>query len=522
LSVPGTVPSLQPAAAGQESAASRVLAWIERVGNRLPDPAMHFLLALGVTLAVSALLAGRDFGILDPRTGAPLQVLNQLSPEGFTGFVTGIVRAFVSFPPLGIVLVMVLGVGVAEHSGLVGAALESLMKVTPVSLLTPIVAVATILGHAMGDAGLLLLAPLAGAMFYACGRHPLCGIITVFAVDGGAFVANFVPTAFEPLVAGLTQSAAQIIEPGRTVNPLSNFWYSVAAGVVTVPVTWWVADRIIEPRLRATPVDGDPALLPRVEPLTPQVRRGLLAAAAVAALLAVAVAASVLPASSPLRAADGSLSGRGAPLMEAIIPIMFVLTAVPGTVYGYVAGTFSSHRDVIASMSKAMAAMSYYLVMVFFAALFIMAFSASNLGALLALKGGLWLKAMDLPVLVTLGGIMVLTTSLNLLVASASAKWAMLAPIFVPMLMTAGIAPEVTQAAFRIGDAPTNITSPLNPYFPLIVAFCARYVTSTGIGTVISLSVPYALAYGVVLTGLLVVFWALGLPLGVQAAYAYP
>jgi aminobenzoyl-glutamate transport protein len=504
-----------------DTRAARFLNWVERVGNRLPDPAIHFLVALLATWALSALLAGVDFGVVDPRTGRPLEIVNQLSPLSLTAFMSNMVGAYVSFPPLGIVLVMVLGVGIAEHSGLVGAALRQLMVVTPRRLLTPLAAFAGILGHAMGDAGLIVLAPLAGAMFYANGRHPLAGIVTVFAADG-MFVANFVPTAIEPLLAGFTQSAAQIVDPARTVNPLANMWFSITAGVIGVPITWWITDRILEPKLAATPVDGDPDQLPKVEPVTRAATRALLAAGAVGLIMVALLVAAMLPASSPLRAPDGTLSGKGAPLMAAIIPIMFLFTSVPGTVYGYMSGSITSHRDVIAAMTKAMSTMAYYLVMVFFAAIFLYAFGKSNIGALIALKGGAWLKALGMPALITLGGAVVLTTGLNLLMASASAKWAMLGPIVVPMLMTAGIAPEVTQAAFRIGDSPTNITSPLNPYFPLVVAFCARYVRGTGIGTVISLTLPYAITYAVVLVAVLAVFWTFGIPLGVQSAYLYP
>ncbi len=504
-----------------DTRAARFLSWVERAGNRLPDPAMHFLIALLATWALSALLSGRDFGVVDPRTGQPLEIVNQLSGPSLTAFMSNMVQAYVSFPPLGIVLVMVLGVGVAEHSGLVGAALRQLMVVTPRRLLTPLAAFAGILGHAMGDAGLIVLAPLAGAMFYANGRHPLAGIVTVFATDG-FFVANFVPTPLEPLLAGFTQSAAQIIDPARTINPLSNMWFSIAAGVIGIPVTWWITDRVLEPMLVATPVDGDPEQLPRVEPVTRTTTTALVAAGAAGLALIALLVAAMLPAASPLRAPDGTLSGKGAPLMNAIIPIMFLLTAVPGVVYGYVSGSIRSHRDVIAAMKTAMSTMAYYLVMVFFAAIFLYAFGKSNLGALLALKGGTWLKELGMPALITLGGAIVLTTGLNMLMASASAKWAMLGPILVPMLMTAGIAPEVTQVAFRVGDSPTNITSPLNPYFPLIVAFCARYVRGTGIGTVISLTLPYAVVYTALLVVALVVFWTVGIPLGVQSAYLYP
>jgi len=202
--------------------------------------------------------------------------------------------------------------------------------------------------------------------------------------------------------------------------------------------------------------------------------------------------------------------------------VMFLFTVVPGVVYGYAAGVFSSHKDVIRGMSTSMSAMGYYMVLVFFAALFTKAFADSNLGALLALKGAATLKVLGLPAFVTIFGIILLTASLNLLVGSASAKWAMLAPILVPMLMAVGISPELTQMAYRIGDSPTNVITPLLPYFPLLVAFASRYVKRTGIGTLISLTLPYSMAYLVVLLLSLAVYWGLDLPLGIQASYTYP
>lgn len=208
--------------------------------------------------------------------------------------------------------------------------------------------------------------------------------------------------------------------------------------------------------------------------------------------------------------------------MQAIVPLMLVFILMPGLVYGYAAGTFQSHKDVIKGMTKAMSSMGYYLVLVFFAALFIYSFSVSNLGALLALKGGAFLKSLNLAPMVTILGIIGLTGFINLVVGSASAKWAMLAPVFVPMLMTAGISPELTQLAFRLGDGPSNIITPLLPYFPLVIAFCIRYVKNTGLGTVISLMMPYTLAYYLVSLVSLSIYWGLGLPLGIEGGYTYP
>jgi aminobenzoyl-glutamate transport protein len=251
-------------------------------------------------------------------------------------------------------------------------------------------------------------------------------------------------------------------------------------------------------------------------------RRGLVAGLAAMGCGFALLAAAAWPAGSPLRSKSGELAAHGAPLMEAIVPLIFLLFLAPGVVHGYVAGTVKDHRDIVKGMSKSMSTMGYYLVMAFFAAQFTFAFRESNIGALCAVKGASFLKAMDLPGQVTIVGIIVITTLVNLLIGSASAKWALLGPIFVPMLMQLGMSPELTQAAYRIGDSSTNIITPLMPYFPLVVVYCQRYVKGTGIGTLISLMVPYSISFLVSWTILLVIYWGIGLPLGLQATYTYP
>jgi aminobenzoyl-glutamate transport protein len=214
--------------------------------------------------------------------------------------------------------------------------------------------------------------------------------------------------------------------------------------------------------------------------------------------------------------------GRDSPLMKSIVPLIFFLFLLPGIAYGYAAGTIQSSRDVIQGMSKSMGSMAYYLVMAFFAAQFTAAFTQSNVGVLLAVKGANSLAALNLPPQVTIVGIILLTTTVNLLIGSASAKWALLSPIFVPMLMSLGISAELTQAAYRVGDSSTNIITPLMPYFPLVVVYAQRYVKNTGIGTMISLMLPYSLSFLTIWTVVLLVYWAAGLPLGLQAPYVYP
>ncbi len=316
------------------------------------------------------------------------------------------------------------------------------------------------------------------------------------------------------------------------VNPLSNWWFTAASSVLIVALGWFVTDKIVEPRLKGTTLDGDGQDMPTMDRLSPHERRGLWGGFLVMAVgLALLAWVSLLP-ESPLRGAPRELvPGEGAvrslttfdaPLMKSIVPLIFLLFILPGIVYGYVAKTVKGHRDIIAGMSKSMSTMGYYLVLVFFAALFTYAFSQSNMGALLALKGASAIKAMALPPAVTIVLIILVVASVNLLIGSASAKWALLGPIFVPMLMQLGISPEFTQAAYRVGDSTTNIITPLMPYFPLVVVYCQRYLKNTGIGTLVSMMLPYTLTFISSWVVFLLAYWALGLPLGIQGGYTYP
>jgi len=509
---------------------ARSLDLVERVGNKLPDPAVLFLLLMFAAWAVSWALSGVSFTEVDPRTGQALVVKNLLAGESITAFFATMVNTFTSFPPLGVVLVAMLGLGVAEHTGFINAVLRGAMAVTPRRLLTPALIAVGILSHIAVDAGYVLVIPLGAVIFYAAGRHPLAGIAAAFAGVSGGFSATMgIPSSLDPLLAGLTQTAAHLVDPSVTVNPLNNFYFTTASSLLIILVGWALTDLVIEPRLKATAVDGDPAELPTQEPLEAHEKRGVLAAFLAMAATALLFLLTVLPETSPWRAPAGTPLAEGqsnllvsqAPLMQSIVPLIFVFFLVPGIVYGLAAGTVKTHRDIVAGMSKAMSGMGYYIVMAFFCAQFIYAFGQSNLGALLAIKGANALREMGLPLGVTLTGIVVLSGLVNLLVGSASAKWALIGAIMVPMLMQLGVSPDLTQAAYRVGDSTTNIITPLLPYFPLIVVFCRRYVKNSGIGTLVALMLPYSITLMVAWTAFLLAFWALGLPLGVGASYTY-
>lgn len=491
-----------------------VLGFVERVGNRLPDPAGLFVLALGITWIASAILAPVAWDVVDPRSGAPLQVKSLLTTRELVASLLGMVKTFTSFHPLGVVLVTLLGVGVAEHAGLVRAGVRWMLEKTPARLLTPAVILVAIVSHSAADAGFVLVVPVGGIVFRAAGRHPLAGIAAAFAGVSGGFSANFVPSGLDVLLQGFTQSAAQILEPSRLVNPLCNWFFMSASCIVIVALGWWITDRVVEPRLASAAIDGDEADTHAMDALAPRERRALYGAALSGLAILGGVAAAAIPAGAPLRAPNGSLTSFDAPLMQGIVPILFLFFLVTGLVYGKLAGTIRTHRDAIAGAAKAMSDMGYYLVLAFLASLFIEAFGRSNLGALTSLQGALGLRALGLPPAITIVGVVVIGAFLDLFIGSASAKWALLAPILVPMLMTVGFSPELVQAAYRIGDSTSNVLSPLMPYFPLVLVYARRYTRATGTGSMIAMMLPYSIAFIAAWTGLLLLWWGLGLPLG--------
>ncbi len=497
----------------------RALATIERIGNKLPDPALLFVILLVIVWITSALLSSVSFSEIDPRNGNPISIINQLTGPALATFFSNMVTTFTGFHPLGVVLVALLGVGVAEYSGFINAGLKAILSVTTPRLLTPLVIFVATLSHTAADAGYVLVIPLGAVMFAAAGRHPVAGIAAAFAGVSGGFSANILPSAIDPLLQGLSQSAAQMIDPSRQVNPLNNWYFLIASTVLIVLAGWFVTDKIVEPRLKKVAVDGDGDAMPKLEPLTDTERRGLRASTTAMVAGLILLTWLSWPEDSSLRSPTGALTAADAPLMRSIVPLIFLLFLIPGVVHGYVAGTITSHRDVIKAMSQAMSTMGYYIVLAFFASLFIAAFGQSNLGALFAIKGANALQAMAMPAQATIIGIILLTTTVNLLIGSASAKWALLAPIFVPMLMQLGISPDLTQAAYRVGDSSTNIITPMMPYFPLVVVYVQRYVKGAGIGTLVSTMLPYTITFISIWTILLLTFWGLDIPLGLQATY---
>lgn len=499
----------------------KALDLIEKAGNKLPDPAiLFFVLMIGIWV-LSAILSSMVFSEIDPRSAQPITVHNLLTGGALASFLANMVTTFTSFAPLGIVLVAMLGVGVAEQAGYINAGLKTLLGVTPRSLLTPMLVLVAIISHTATDAGYVLVIPLGGVIFYAAGRHPLAGIAAAFAGVSGGFSANFIPSGIDPLLQGFTQSAAQIIDPAIQLNPLNNWFFTSGSTVLIVLLSWFLTDRVIEPRLKKVKVDDDITDMPTMDKLSFTEKKAFWLANSAMIICLAGLYFWAAPAESALRSETGEITSFSAPLMRSIVPLIFIIFLIPGIIYGLFSGTFSKSKDIIDAMTVSMKGMSYYIVMAFFCALFIDAFAKSNIGALLALKGAALLQSLALPGQVTIVGIIIITAFVNLFIGSASAKWALIAPILVPMLMQLGISPDLTQAAYRVGDSVSNIITPLMPYFPLVVVFCQKYVKATGIGTLVAMMIPYTIVFVIVWTIFLLVYWWLGIPLGLQSTYEY-
>ena len=379
------------------------------------------------------------------------------------------------------------------------------------------------LSHLAPDSGYMIIIPIAAYMFYATGKHPLAGIGASFAGIAGAFAANYTPSAIDPVIQGFTQMAAQIIDPTYEVNVLCNYFYAFGSTFIVIGACWWVTERIVDPWCRkACPVDKDIDVPAQDLSVTPKENRAFYIASAVLTLLLIGLVLALLPEDSILRDPNGNIASFKAPVMQSIVAIIFLLAAATGVVYGIISGKFRSSKDFTKSMEEITKTLIQLIVFYFFAAQFMYVFGASNIGALIAISGAEFLKSLALPPQVTIFGIILFVGMLNLIITSASAKWAILAPIFVPMLMAVGIAPELTQAAFRVSDSAVNVCTPMFAFYPLIIVYCQKYYKNTGVGTLSSLMLPYTITLLISLTIMLYVFWWLNIPLGFQADYVYP
>jgi aminobenzoyl-glutamate transport protein len=520
------VQTSQPSAS-RRKAVDRFLDVVERIGNALPDPTTLFAGLAVLVVLVSGVAAQFDLAVTHPTTGKLIEPVSLLSVDGLHRILTGLVTNFTSFAPLGTVLVAMIGIGVAEVSGLIGALMRMLVLRSPRALLTPVVVFAGVMSNAASEVGYVLLVPLAALIFKAAGRQPVLGLAAAFAGVSGGYSANLVLGTIDPLLAGLSQEAARIIDPSYVVSPAANYYFMAASTFLITGLGWWVTERVVAPRLASSGVadaaggDADDADADMARELSPAERRGLRFALVVFLVLAGLLLWGLVPTDGFLRD-PGTGSVLHSPFLQGIVSLIFLFGVALGVAYGIGAGTVHSDRDVIKGMSQQMSTLGGYLVLVFFAAQFVAFFNWTNLGLILAVDGAEFLKSAGLHQVPLMLSFILLSASINLIMGSASAKWALMAPVFVPMFMLLGYPPELTQAAYRVGDSVTNIISPMMAYFALIIAFVQRYVAKAGIGTLVSLMLPYSLTFLVGWSVLFVVWMLLGWPVGPGAPTALP
>lgn len=512
-------------APARRSALVRALDVIERVGNRLPDPITLFALFAGLVLVASWLAAGAGVSAVHPGTGATIEPVNLLSGEGIRRIGTEMVRNFANFPPLGLVIVVIIGVGVTERSGLVTVALKRLVAAVPPSLLTATLVFGGVMSSMAVDAGYVVLTPLGAMVFAAVGRHPLAGLAAAFAGVSGGFSANLLITSLDPLLSGLTTTAAQLVDPSYEVLPTANYYFMLVSVILITVVGTVVSVRIVEPRLGTwNPADASEPVDSALGEVTPGERRGLRAAGIAFVLFLVLVALLVVPPNGLLRnpeAVGRPLMEQIRPFLDSIVSLLMILFLLCGIVYGVVAGTIKSDRDVARMSGEGVGVLGSYIVLAFAAAQFIAWFNWSNLGLIMAIKGADGLRALQFTGVPLLLSFIVVAAFINLFIGSASAKWAVMAPVFVPMLMLLGFSPETVQAAYRVGDSTTNMISPLMQYFPVIIAFALKYDRKAGIGTLISAMLPFSVAFIIAWSALFAAWVFLDLPLGPGAPLLY-
>jgi aminobenzoyl-glutamate transport protein len=489
---------------------------VEKGGNALPHPATLFGIFALVTVILSWIAFTTGWVAVHPGTGETIVPVNLLTREGFHLIITQMVHNMVSFAPLGIVLVAMLGIGVMESSGFIGTVIRLLVISSPRKILTFVIVFSGIISNSASDIGYVLLIPLSGVIFHAVGRHPIAGMAAAFAGVSGGFSANLIIGTIDPLLSGLSEEAAHIIDPTYSVNPTCNYYFMVVSTFFIAFTGTWITEKIVVPRLGTYEGEVKPEKLERV---SSSEKKGLLYSGITFVVLLGLILAAIIPAQGILRGDDGSLMN--SPLITGIVAMMFLVAGLVGLAYGIGCGKFKSDSDVIAGMTDAIKTLSMYIVLVFFAAQFVAYFRWTNLGVIFAIKGAGFLESLNLGLIPLMIIFVIFAGVINLFMGSASAKWAIMAPVFIPIFMLMGYSPELSQAVYRIGDSVTNLISPMMSFFALIIAFFQKYDRKAGIGTIIATMLPYTVAFFVVWTLLLIGWVLLDLPLGPDAGLYY-
>jgi aminobenzoyl-glutamate transport protein len=490
---------------------------VEKGGNALPHPSALFAICALAVILLSGLLSALNVQAIHPGTGQVITVFNLLSKEGFHMMITKMVTNFTGFAPLGTVLVALMGIGIAEYTGLISSLIRKVIIKAPKNWITAVVVFLGILSNTASEVGYVVLVPLAAVIFHSVGKHPIAGLAAAFAGVSGGYSANLLLGTVDPLLAGLTQEAARIIHPGYEVNPACNYYFMFVSTFLLTILGTWVTERIIIPRLG--PYQGQ-AVAEEIKPLSKEENRGLRYAGITTGIIVILILWGLLPEEGFLRdLKDPSLLK--SPFLSGIVAFLFLAAALISIAYGIGAGKIRNEKDVVAGMDNTMRTLGGYIVLVFFASQFVAYFGWTNLGLILAVKGASLLKAMQAGTLTLLIGLILFSAFINLFMGSASAKWAIMAPVFVPMFMLLGYSPELTQGCYRIGDSVTNIISPMMSYFALIISFIERYEKKSGIGTLVATMLPYSVVFLIGWSLLFLGWISLDLPVGPGASLYY-
>lgn len=490
----------------------RFLNQVERAGNALPHPSTLFMILAGIVVMASGILSTAGVSVSHPADGRIVQVVNLFSVEGLQRMLTEAVKNFLAYPPLGVSLMCLLGIGIAEHSGLLGAMLRLVVLTSPAKLITPMVVFAGVMSNAGSEVGYVLLIPLAAALYHALGRHPLIGLAAAFAGVSGGYSANLLVGSVDVLLAGLSEAAARIVDGENRVNALANWYFMGVSTFLVTALGTWVTEKVVAPRLGTY---AGAARREELKPLSTVEKRGLWAATVVLGILVAVVLWGTLPEGGFLLNPRSPRFGDSA-FMTGLVSFIFLFGFLPGIAYGVAAGTIRRDHDVVDGMTVTMRSMASFIVLAFFASQFLAYFNWTNLGVITAVSGAEFIQHLGLqnqPTVLMIA-LVLFAALVNILISSASAKWALLAPIFVPMFMLLGYSPELVQGAFRVGDSVTNIITPLMSYFPLILTFAQRYEPKTGIGTMVAMMLPYSIVFTIGWTILLGFWIAIGLPMG--------
>jgi len=489
----------------------KMLDWIEIVGNKLPHPATLFALLALIVLLLSWIGSLCDLTAIHPSDQSVITVNSLLNAEGLRWIYTHVMSNFIKFPPLSYVLMVMIGIGIAEGSGLFKTMIKALVMNAHTSLITAALVFTGVLSHLASEVGYVVLIPLGAMLFHAMGRHPMAGLAAAFCGVSGGFGANFLIGSNDVILAGLSEEAAKFVDAGMTVNPAANYSFMLVSAFMIVVVGTWVTEKIVEPRLGK--YEGDVEKM-STDPLTAKEKKGLLLAFLGLVGIVILMALSVLP-GGLLRNPETDEILKS-PFFDGIIVGITAVFLIPGLIYGLVVGTIKNDRDFMKHIANSMKTVSGYIVLVFFAAQFVYFFKHSNLGIILAIRGAMFLESIHLTGIPLIVAFVLLSAFINLFMGSASAKWAIMAPVFIPMFMLLQnpYHPALTQAAFRIGDSVTNLVTPMMSYFALIVAFSQKYDEKYGIGTIIATMIPYTVVLTIIWLVLLCLWMATGFPLG--------